>query len=306
MMHGAQGLIKVQPLGTTLVILPWNFPFWLAFKSALAPLILGNPVLLKHSPSTPQCALMIEQAMQQAGFNDGEFQNIFASNDQCADLIGDKRVQGVKFTGSTAAGVQVSTLCGKHMKKGHFELGGNDPFIVLKDADLPKAALTAYRSRMGANAQACINAKRFIVEDSVYDDFKHHLIEVIKEQTVIGDPTDEKTTLGPLALDRQKSLLISQVAQAQKDGAKLVYGSLEDHKMSGDLSKGNYVHPIVTEGLSMDSESYHAEFFGPVFNLYKGSSPAQCLEMANKSDYGLAGTVFSENLDLAMDLADKM
>jgi succinate-semialdehyde dehydrogenase / glutarate-semialdehyde dehydrogenase len=160
-----------------------------------------------------------------SGFDEGEYQNLFADNDQCAQIIADKRVHGVKFTGSTAGGIAVATECGKSVKKGSFELGGNDPFIVLKDADLDRAADIAYKSRMGANAQACINAKRFIIESSVYEAFRDKLIAVIDKNTVIGDPMDPQTTLGPLALHRQMIKLKSQVHTAVTEhGAKIVYG----------------------------------------------------------------------------------
>jgi len=180
------------------------------------------------------------------------------------------------------------------MKKGHFELGGNDPFIVLNDADIEKAAMLGYKSRMGANAQACINAKRFIVEKSVFGDFKQKLIEVIESQTVVGDPLDPATTLGPLAIDRQKTRLLMQVDQAVKnDGAKIVYGTLDHKSEKSDLANGNFVNPIITEGIKVDSASFHEEFFGPVFNLFEAESADDALKIANNSDYGLAGTVCS-------------
>lgn len=151
LLNGGTARIMHQPLGPTLVILPWNFPFWMAFKSALPPLAIGNPILLKHAPSTPQCALAIEEAFQEAGFNQGDFQNLFASVEQTGAIIGDRRTRAVKFTGSTEGGYKVAALCGQHMRKSALELGGNDPFLALRDCNIDKAVDAAYRSRMGAN-----------------------------------------------------------------------------------------------------------------------------------------------------------
>lgn len=146
---GSHGKILTQPLGPTLVIMPWNFPFWLPFKAALPPMVLGNSILMKHSPSTPLCAEALEEAFAEAGFGKGEYQNLFINNDQADQVMADYRIRAVKFTGSTAGGKVVASRCGFHMKKGCFELGGNDPFVVFKDADIEAAVDAAYKSRMG-------------------------------------------------------------------------------------------------------------------------------------------------------------
>lgn len=191
--------------------MPWNFPFWIPFKSAIPPLIMGNSILQKHAPSTPLCAQAIHEAMAEAGFGKGEFQNIFATEEQCEAILADRRVRACKFTGSTEGGKNVAVICAKHVKKGCFELGGSDPFIVLKDADMERAVNAAYISRMANSGQACINAKRFIITAPVYDEFRDRLLEKIKKETKIGDPNDRTTTLGPLAMQRQKDRLLEQL-----------------------------------------------------------------------------------------------
>lgn len=160
--------------------MPWNFPFWLPFKSVIPPMIMGNSILLKHSPSTPLCAQAIHDAMAEAGFGKGEYQNVFVTEDQCEKILADRRVRACKFTGSTEGGKNVAVLCAKHVKKGCFELGGSDPFVVLKDANMERAVEAAYKSRMIASGQACLNAKRFIITAPVYDEFRDRLLEKIK------------------------------------------------------------------------------------------------------------------------------
>ena len=195
--------VQFDSVGPILDIVPWNFPFWMPFKSLLPPLILGNPILLKHSPSTPQCGEALEKIFREAGFEEGEFQNLYVTNEQAEKVIGDKRVSGVKFTGSTRGGKEVAAAAGKHMKKGCFELGGSDPFIVLDDADLNLAVEKGYVGRMVNSAQACINAKRFIIHDSIYDKFRDGLIEKIKSTAKLGDPMDsENVNVGPLAIKK--------------------------------------------------------------------------------------------------------
>jgi len=172
------------------------------FKSLVPPLVLGNPVLMKHAPSTPLCAEAIEKLFIDAGFDEGEYQNLFITNEQAERVLSDKRVRGVKFTGSTVGGKAVAEIAGRNMKQGCYELGGSDPFLVLDDADLDFAVDKAYISRMVNNAQACINAKRFILLDSVYDQFRDLLIEKLENNVKMGDPMDKAVTLGPLAIKR--------------------------------------------------------------------------------------------------------
>ena len=206
-MQGVEGTIIHQPLGPILSIVPWNFPFWIPFKAIIPPLVLGNSIIMKHSPSTPLSALALEEAFTEAGFGKGEYQNAFVTEAQCKSIIADRRVRAVKFTGSTRGGRAVAIECAKNVKKSCLELGGNDPFVVLKDANLELAVDAAYTSRMINSAQACNNAKRFICTAPVYDEFRERLIEKIKSTAVIGDPMDRATNIGPLASLKQKDIL---------------------------------------------------------------------------------------------------
>jgi len=194
-----------------------------------------------------------------------------------------------------------------HVKKCCLELGGNDPFVVLKDADLEKAVDAAYISRMVNSAQACNNAKRFIISASVYDEFKERIVEKIKSSTKVGDPMDRETNCGPLASMKQKDILVEQCARAVNEGgAEIIYGS-PDFKMSDpELKNGAFFAPVVMENMSPDSEIYKEEFFGPVFNLFKVDSSKEAMDLANKSDYGLSGAIFTNDLEKAEACAQRL
>ena len=159
--------------------MPWNFPIWVPFKAFLPPLVLGNTIMFKGAPGTPQCSQAIQDVMIEAGFDTGDFINLFASEEQCSNILADRRIRACKFTGSTRGGTNVAVQCAKHMKKGCFELGGSDPFVVLKDANMEQAVNAAYASRMGNSGQTCVSAKRFIITAPVYDEFKERLIAKI-------------------------------------------------------------------------------------------------------------------------------
>ena len=235
--------------------------------------------------------------MNEAGWDKGEYQNCFITERQCQKVLADRRVRACKFTGSTEGGKKVAIECARNMKKGCFELGGSDPFVVLKDANMEAAVNAAYPSRMGNSGQTCNNAKRFIITSSVYDEFRDRLIEKIKEKTVIGDPMDPRTNLGPLAMKQQVTRIKNQVNMAINDGgAKLTYGDLNYQMRDPELANGNYVNTMLLENMNPNSEAYKEEFFGPVFNLFKVDSHKDAIELANKSEYGLASTVFTDDM----------
>jgi succinate-semialdehyde dehydrogenase / glutarate-semialdehyde dehydrogenase len=250
-----------------------------------------------------KCSLKIKQFR---GFTSSEFTNIYCTEQQVEKIIADPRVRAVKFTGSTRGGTHIAKLCGRYLKKGTFELTGNDPFLVLEEANIQKAAQTAYKSRMTCNAQTGFSAKRIIVEDVVYEAFRDTLLDLINRRTRIGDPLDEYFNLGPMAVPAGLDLLKHQLKKAQGDGGQIIYGDPDFKMTDPGLQKGNWFAPVVIEGVDTHSESFQEEFFGPVFNLYKAPSSKECLDLANKSDYGLGGTIFTEDLDLAEQYATTM
>ena len=187
------------------------------------------------------------------------------------------------------------------------ELGGSDPFIVLKDADMDAAVEAAYKSRMVNSGQACNNAKRFIITSPVYDEFRDRLIEKIKSATVMGDPMDPQTNLGPLASARQKQILQGQVDRAVSEGqAEIIYGTNNFRIKDPELANGFYFAPIVMEEMNTDSQIYREEFFGPVFNLFKVETSKEAMDLANKSDYGLSGAIFTNDLVKAEAAAQRL
>ena len=181
---------------------------WVPYKAFLPPFVIGNTILFKGAPGTPQSSLAVQEIMDEAGFEEGDFANVFATEEQCAKILADRRVRACKFTGSCRGGENVAIACAKYVKKGCFELGGSDPFLVLKDANMEQAVNAAYASRMGNSGQTCVSAKRFIITAPVYDEFKERLLEKIKTATVVGDPMDPATTLGPLAAPIQKERML--------------------------------------------------------------------------------------------------
>jgi succinate-semialdehyde dehydrogenase / glutarate-semialdehyde dehydrogenase len=219
-----------------------------------------------------KCSLKIKQFR---GFTSSEFTNIYCTEQQVEKIIADPRVRAVKFTGSTRGGTHIAKLCGRYLKKGTFELTGNDPFLVLEEANIQKA-------------------------------FRDTLLDLINRRTRIGDPLDEYFNLGPMAVPAGLDLLKHQLKKAQGDGGQIIYGDPDFKMTDPGLQKGNWFAPVVIEGVDTHSESFQEEFFGPVFNLYKAPSSKECLDLANKSDYGLGGTIFTEDLDLAEQYATTM
>ena len=204
-------------------VMPWNFPFWQALRFAMPAVLAGNTAMLRRSNVVPQCALLIEEAFTKAGFPDNVFKTVITEHSVVDSLIGSEHIRGVSFTGSTDAGRHIAVLAAQNLKKCVLELGGSDPLIVLEDAKLDKAASIAAESRLVNSGQSCINAKRFIVVKSVYDEFKEKLITSVKK-LVVGDPQDEKTDIGPLVREDSLKLVESQVKDAIERGGRILIG----------------------------------------------------------------------------------
>lgn len=283
-----------QPLGVVLQVMPWNFPFWQVFRFAAPALMAGNVTLLKHAPNVLNCAKVINALFQEV-FPEGVFQHIIASNDDVARILDQCQVQGVAITGSVGAGKVIGRLAGKNLKTSVLELGGSDPFVVLRDADLEQAATIALKSRHHNSGQTCISAKRFIVEAPVAEEFMR-LLKTKMRQVIVGDPMKKETDIGPLArLDLAQNLQ-RQVDESVKQGAMVeVFG--------GHREGTHYFKPMLLSNVKKGMPAYEEELFGPVGVFFKVKNADEAVALANDSIFGLAGTVFSKDEDKALEVA---
>ncbi|ADI75056.1 Aldehyde Dehydrogenase [Methanohalobium evestigatum Z-7303] len=287
--------IVFEPLGTILTIMPWNFPFWQALRVGAAALAGGNVILLKHSSHVPMCALEIEGVFRESGFPEGVYQTLLLDGKSTSSLIGRDEIAGVSFTGSTSAGRNVAEEAGKNIKKCVLELGGSDPFIVLDDADLDKAAEAAAAGRFTNTGQSCVSAKRFIVMESIADEFISKFVNATRNLT-IGDPMDENTDIGPLVSDKQIKLIEEQVNDAVSKGAEVL---LEGGKTEG---KGFYYSPVILTNVSKDSRVITEETFGPVAPIITVSSEKEAIKEANDTQFGLGANIWTEDREKAVRL----
>ncbi|MBL4716079.1 MAG: NAD-dependent succinate-semialdehyde dehydrogenase [Bacteroidia bacterium] len=294
-----KSFISYVPLGIILAVMPWNFPFWQVFRFAAPSLMAGNVGVLKHASNVPQCAIAIEQLFTEAGFPEGVFQNFLIGSSKVNNLIEDKRIKAVTLTGSEMAGSKVAECAGRNIKKTLLELGGSDPFIVLNDADLNKAVKVAVKSRMINCGQSCIAAKRFIVEDSIHDEFVEKMIEKMKVLK-IGDPTEETTDVGPMAREDLANELLEQVNKSVEMGAKKVLG--------GDRTdrNGAFFNPTILTEVKPGMPAYHEEMFGPVATVIKVVDENEAIQVANDSDFGLGGSIWTNDIQKGETLARKV
>jgi succinate-semialdehyde dehydrogenase / glutarate-semialdehyde dehydrogenase len=284
----ANTFISYQPIGPVLAVMPWNFPFWQVFRFAAPALAAGNVGLLKHASNVPQCALAIEDIFRRAGFPEGCFQTLLLETQRVQRVIDDPRVAAVTLTGSTGAGQHVGSAAGKEIKKSVLELGGSDPFIVMPSADFEAAVRTAVKARTINNGQSCIAAKRFIVADTIADEFERRFVEGMKA-LVVGDPLDPKTDIGPLANEAQVKTLTEQMRQAVKAGGRLLTGG---HPLE---RPGYYFAPGVLAGITDDSPLYREEVFGPVALLFRARDLDHAIRLANDSSFGLGASAWTRD-----------
>ena len=281
-----------QPLGVVLAIMPWNFPFWQVLRFAAPALMAGNAALLKHSPNVPQCALAIEQLLTAAGAPAGLFRTLLIGDASVGEaterLITDPRLSAVTLTGSERAGAAVGAAAGRALKKCVLELGGSDPFIVLADADLPNAAEQAVRARFSNAGQSCIAAKRFIVEQSVAEEFERRLVDAAAALPV-GDPLDPATRVGPLARADLRDTLERQVEESLVKGARVLLGG---QRLEG---RGWFFAPTVLAGLGREMPVFQQETFGPVAAVVRAEDEEEAVELANDTPYGLGASVWTND-----------
>lgn len=294
----SQSYVTYQPLGTILQVMPWNFPFWQVFRFAAPALMAGNVTVLKHASNVIGCGDLIADIFDKAGFPKGVFQHLVIDNDLVENILATKSVHGLALTGSVGAGRAVGALAGGNLTECVLELGGSDPFIVLKDADLPKAAKVAIQSRMHNSGQTCISAKRFIVEASIAETFKELLKEELKK-VVVGDPMDGGTKISVLARTDLAETLQEQVNKSIEMGAIVEF--------SGGHKKGsNYFYPMLLSNIQKGMPAYEEELFGPVGAFFVVENSAEAVRLANDSIFGLAATVWSENEELAVAVARQL
>ncbi|MGF1602882.1 MAG: NAD-dependent succinate-semialdehyde dehydrogenase [Thermosynechococcaceae cyanobacterium] len=282
----SQSFVSYQALGIILAVMPWNFPFWQVFRFAAPALMAGNVGLLKHASNVPQCALAIEDILCKAGFPAGAFQTLLIGAAQVESVMTDSRVKAATLTGSEPAGASLAAIAGTQIKKTVLELGGSDPFIVLESADLELAIVTAVKARMLNNGQSCIAAKRFIVVEAIFDEFKEGLVAAFGNLTM-GDPMDETINVGPLATATIRSELDQQVQTAVKHGAQILVGG---HPKSGP---GNFYPPTILTNISSDNPIYRDEFFGPVALLFRVSDLDDAIALANDTPFGLGASAWT-------------
>lgn len=288
--------VRYDPLGSIFAIMPWNFPYWQAFRFLAPNFVSGNTELLKHASNVPQCALAMEQLFLEAGAPQGVFQNLFINYQQVSRVIAYDAVRGVTLTGSNYAGNRIAEMAGALGKKCVLELGGSDPYIVFADADLEKAAETAIMARFQNNGQSCIAAKRFIVEEKAFEPFLA-LFKPKVEAMKTGDPMDPDTMIGPLA---RKDLLLEledQIRQILDQGGRIITGG--KRQKEGQL----ILEPTIITDLPIDAPINELEIFGPVIPVFSFKTEKEALEMANHTRFGLGASVWTSNRDCADRMA---
>lgn len=288
--------VELEPMGVIFAVMPWNFPFWQVVRFAAPALMAGNVGVLKHASNVPQCALAIEEAIIEAGFPKDVFKTLLADSSQVEKIISNPLVKAVTITGSEYAGIKVAEAAGRNLKKLVLELGGADPFIILKDADLEKAAEAAVKSRMINTGQSCIDAKRFIIEAPVADKVIPLLIANM-QKLVAGDPMISGTEVGPLARKDLRDELHEQVKQSIKKGAKAVLGG------SIPEGKGFFYEPTILLNVKKGMPASDAELFGPVMSVIIAKDEADAIRIANDHIYGLGSAVWSKNEKKALRVA---
>ncbi|WP_057769262.1 NAD-dependent succinate-semialdehyde dehydrogenase [Lactobacillus selangorensis] len=284
----ANGEAKVykQSTGVVLAVEPWNFPYYQIMRVFAPNFMAGNPMILRDAANIPWSAQTFADMIIQAGAPQGSIANLFMSYDQVADIIADPRIQGIALTGSERGGASVAKEAGQNLKKSTMELGGQDAFIVLDDANMDDVNNIAWRARLYNAGQVCTSSKRFIVMDSVYDEFLENLIKNFASVQP-GDPMDNATTLAPMNTKKAKEKLQKQVDEAVAAGATVAYGNKPI-----DLP-GQFFMPTILIDIAADNPAMHTEMFGPVAQVYRVHSEQDAIDLANNSQYGLGGIVFS-------------
>jgi succinate-semialdehyde dehydrogenase/glutarate-semialdehyde dehydrogenase len=289
-------VVRRSSLGVLLGIMPWNFPYYQVARFAGPNLIIGNTILLKHAPQCPQSAEAMQQIFDDAGFPDGAYVNIYATNEQIEWVIADPRVRGVSVTGSERAGAAVAEIAGRNLKKVVLEMGGSDPFILLGTDDLDKTVEDAVAARIDNAGQSCNAAKRFIVIDELYEPFLEKFTAALTGVKQ-GDPRERGTEVGPLSSQLATDRLEDQVQRAVDQGATVV---------AGGKRNGNYFEPTVLTDVTPENDIYREELFGPVAQVYRVGSEEEAVALANDTPFGLGSYVMTNDPEQAERVADRI
>jgi succinate-semialdehyde dehydrogenase / glutarate-semialdehyde dehydrogenase len=292
-------IIRNTPIGVLLGVMPWNFPFYQVARFAAPNIMVGNTILLKHASIVPQCAAAIEELFAEAEAPEGLYTNLFISGKNASDLVSDKRIKGVSLTGSEEAGASLAKEAGKHLKKVVLELGGNDVFIILEDADMEKTVEWAVVGRMNNNGQCCVASKRFIAVKDIADTFIQKFKEKLSKMKV-GDPMDPNTELGPLSSEEAAVHLADQVKRSVAEGAKVLLGGKRADR------EGAFMEPTILSNLKPGIAAYHEELFGPVASFYVVKDEQAAIDLANDSDFGLGASIFTQDIERGKKIADQI
>ncbi|WP_406290150.1 NADP-dependent succinic semialdehyde dehydrogenase [Streptomyces sp. NBC_00209] len=290
--------VRYRPLGPVLAVMPWNFPLWQVVRFAAPALMAGNTGLLKHASNVPQTALYLGDLFHRAGFPAGCFQTLLVGSQAVEGILRDRRVAAATLTGSEPAGRSVAAIAGDEVKHTVLELGGSDPYLVLPSADVAKAARTAVTARAQNNGQSCIAAKRFIVHTEVYEEFAERFTVGMRQLTV-GDPLEESTDVGPIAMEQGRADLAELVDDAVSRGAEALCGGGRPEGLGGGLENGWFYAPTVLAGITPEMRIHREETFGPVATLYRVDSLDQAVEVANDTSFGLSSNVWTRDADEA-------
>lgn len=291
--------VHYQPLGVLLAVMPWNFPFHQVFRAAAPATMAGNVVVLKHASNVTMSALKMVEIFERAGYPKGVFSTLLVGGAHMDAIVADARIAAATVTGSEFAGSRVAAVAGEHIKPTVLELGGSDPFIILEDADLESAVPGAVTGRTLNAGQSCICAKRFIVVESVYDEFVDRFVPVM-EALKMGDPQDAETQIGPLARADLRDELHKQVEASVEKGARLLTGG-----RIPDMA-GSYYPPTVLVDVAPGMPAYDEEFFGPVAIVIKVKDEKDAIRVANDSRFGLGGAVWSQDIERAQQVAHQI
>jgi succinate-semialdehyde dehydrogenase/glutarate-semialdehyde dehydrogenase len=294
-----EAFIRSSPIGVLLGVQPWNFPFYQVARFIAPNMMVGNTILLKHASMVPQCAIAIEDLFKEAQAPAGLYTNLLLSGRKASMLVSDKRIKGVSLTGSEAAGASLASEAGKNLKKSVLELGGNDAFIVLEDADIDKTVDWAVVGRMNNNGQSCIASKRIIAVESIADEFIEKFTAKLAKLKV-GDPMDPNTELGPLSSEEALLHLLDQVERSVAAGATVLIGG---KRVDGP---GAFMEPTILTDLNPEIPAYHEELFGPVSSFYRVKDEDAAIALANDSDFGLGGSIFTKDIERGKRIADQI